>query len=68
MGRASQFMRDDTGREGWKKFTVGRECTGVQGRLRGGGSAAREGTKIRHQSGSDRIISITVGTEYSSRR
>ena len=48
------------------KVTVGRECAGIRGRLRGGRSVVREGTKPRHQYGSDRIISATVGTKYYS--
>ena len=51
---------------GGEKVTVGREYAGVRGRLRGGGRGAREGTKPRHQYGSDFIISVMVGTEYYS--
>ena len=51
-----------------EKVTVGRECGVVQGRLRGGESGVREGTKPRHQYFSDCIISLTVRTEYSSPR
>ena len=48
------------------KFTVGRKCAGIRGRLRGGRSVAREWKKSRHQYGLDLIISASFGTEYSS--
>ena len=48
---------------GGENETVGRECAGVRGRLRGGGIRAREGEKPIYQYGSDRIIYVMVGTE-----
>ena len=45
VGRLRQCMGEDTSRYGWGNETVGRECAGVRGRLRGGGIRSREGTK-----------------------
>ena len=51
---------------GGEKFIVGRDVWEYGEGYKEGGAGRGRGQKPRHQYGLDRIISVTVGTEYSS--